>query len=251
MKTEHLRQLVIDVLCDANNTYNLLLSPNIDPHAIDADLVDIEAFWANFLTKYTNCGIVVDTSTHYLKKEPFVTQFSVYLKHVTPDELERIGAVLCQLMGCDKSYVTKKSHDQGIDIIGSKSIDLFISEKKSFIIGQSKNYAKGNVDVTDVRELAGALVLLRHKEFSQELITYADIKINSTTPLRGVFVTSYFFSRSAEILCDKSDILMFTFVDIVCIFFIAFSTGKLDIRDGENFDQAKFTALLYSIEEVS
>lgn len=251
MKIEHVRDNVIKVLSDSSIDVDLLLLDNINPKNADEDIEDFNDFISRYITKYKTPSIKIDFTTSSLQKNTFIFEFSTYLKQVTPDTLERLGAVICKLFGCNKVYVTKKSHDQGIDIIGEKDIDIFSSNKKSYIIGQSKNYVKGLVDVKDVRELAGSINLLRYKEFSQQIIVYPDIIISSLTPIRGIFVTSYFFSESAEVLCDKSHILPLNFIDVVCIYTQAASDGRLDIKTNGKFDIDKLEKYIIDIPEIS
>lgn len=246
MKSDDVRASILELFYDASLNFNLLLCSRIDHANLSDDILDINAFLSVYIVKHSIGTFSIDTTTLFFQKDLFCQHLATYLSKLTPDELERLGALVCTFLGCDEAFVTKKSHDQGIDIIGIERFKLFSSTRNSYIIGQSKNYSKGLVDVRDVRELAGAILLLRHKEFSQQLV-YKSISISSLSPVKGIFVTSYFFAEPALKLCDNSGIIPIDFLDLLCLIQKQSSAGRIDIITNGLFDSAKMDTILSNV----
>ncbi|MEM8969495.1 MAG: hypothetical protein AAGE93_23965, partial [Bacteroidota bacterium] len=95
------------------------------------------------------------------------------------------------------------------------------------------------VDINEIRGFAGAIMLLRGREFSQEKEVYKNIIMKSFTSVEGIFITSYFFSPPALKLCENSDILSLDFVDIVLLTEIATIQKTLDIEKNNKFIKVK------------
>lgn len=72
----------------------------------------------------------------------------------------------------------------------------------------------GNVWRTnEIRELAGAVYLLKANDFAKkkshgsEKVIYSNLVINAFTPIVPYFITSEYFSQYANILCKNASII--------------------------------------------
>ena len=80
---------------------------------------------------------------------------------------------LKEIVGCEEVNATQCSHDQGIDFVGYKKYVpcLTANEQNSnllYVIGQAKHYKNECVEVSEIRELAGAIYLLKTNDFSKK-----------------------------------------------------------------------------------
>ena len=77
------------------------------------------------------------------------------------------------------------------------------------------------VEVHEIRELARSISLLKMKEFMDDK-SYSHIveKVKLFTPIRGIFITSYFFSEPSIKLCEKCGIIPLDIIDILYLLFI-------------------------------
>ena len=166
---------------------------------------------------------------------------------MSASRFEKYSALLIKIFDFEITHATKTSHDQGVDFIGIKSFRLFDSKRKSYLVGQAKKY-NSLVDINEIRGFAGAIMLLRSREFSQEKDVYQTIKMKSFTSVEGIFITSYYFSPPALKLCEKSDILSLDFVDLVLLTEDAIMKKTLAIESNDKFIKKKADNELDKIE---
>ena len=82
-----------------------------------------------------------------------------------------------------------------------------------YVIGQAKHYKRECVDVSEVRELAGAIYLMKTNDFSKkrtsagERVIYKNLIIDAFTPIVPYFITSNYFSNYAYVLCKNAAII--------------------------------------------
>lgn len=246
-KSEQLRKALISVLTSRNKVVDLDTIEGVyDSDDLERLTVDIEAY----IRKYPACGLKLDYDTSRLHKTINVSIISSYINKLSATKFEKYCALLIKIFDFDLTHATKTSHDQGIDFIGIKNFRLFDSKRKSYLVGQAKKY-NSLVDINEIRGFAGAIMLLRSREFSQEKEVYKKIKMKSFTSIEGIFITSHFFSPPAIKLCENSDIISLDFVDIVLLTEIAIIQKKLDIEKNNKFIKLKADNELDKIEILS
>ena len=87
------------------------------------------------------------------------------------------------------------------------------NENLLYVIGQAKHYTDQCVDTSEIRELAGAIYLLRTNDFAKkqsganEKVIYNNLNIDAFTPIVPYFITSNYFSDYAYVLCKNAAII--------------------------------------------
>ncbi len=234
-KAEQLRKALISVLASREKVVDLDTVDGVD-NSDDLERLTIQL--ESYIKKYPSCGLRLDYNTSRLHKTNNISIISTYVSKLSAARFEKYSALLIKIFDFDITHATKTSHDQGIDFVGIKSFRLFDSKRKSYLVGQAKKYYS-LVDINEIRGFAGAIMLLRGREFSQEKEVYKNIIMKSFTSVEGIFITSYFFSPPALKLCENSDILSLDFVDIVLLTEIATIQKTLDIEKNNKFIKVK------------
>ncbi len=213
MTASELRNEILNVLKASNLRTNLAILDSVsDPD----DILRIISFLENYISKYKKTGISIDYNTNEIIISKNVFKISKFILGLSANKFEKYSALISTLFGYKLSNATKQSHDQGIDFICIKPFELFDSKRCSYLIGQSKKYSD-LVNVSEVRELAGAILLIGNREFSQTKEVYKQISLKSFTSIEGIFITSYFFSDPAFKLCENSDIITLDIIDLVLL----------------------------------
>ncbi|CAN5287067.1 hypothetical protein BH09BAC1_BH09BAC1_07300 [soil metagenome] len=234
-KAEQLRKSLVAVLTIRDSVVELDTVTGVDD---DDDLERLIIDLESYIKKYPRCGLRLDYNTARLHKSKNIQIISSYVNSLSASRFEKYSALLIKIFDFEITHATKSSHDQGIDFIGIKSFKLFDSKRKSYLVGQAKKY-NSLVDLNEVRGFAGAIMLLRGREFSQEKEVYKSIIMRSFTSVEGIFITSYFFSPPALKLCENSDIISLDFVDIVLLTENAIMTKSLNIETNDKFVKVK------------
>lgn len=243
-KAEQLRKALISVLSSKNNIIDLETVNGVDN---TDDLERLTISLESYIKKYPSCGLKLDYYTSRLHKTNNISIISSYINKLSASRFEKYSALLIKIFDFEITHATKTSHDQGIDFIGIKSFRLFDSKRKSYLVGQAKKY-NSLVDINEIRGFAGAIMLLRSREFSQEKEVYQKIKMKSFTSVEGIFITSYFFSPPALRLCENSDIISLDFADIVLLTEKAIIKKTLAIEKNDKFINRKADIELDKIE---
>ncbi|KGO92310.1 restriction endonuclease [Flavobacterium subsaxonicum] len=233
-KADKRRNYLIFILTSKDNVVDLYALKDIE----EDDIEDIKIQLESYISKYKNCGLKIDYNTSRIFKSKNIIGIASYVDNLSAIRFEKFAALIIKFFGYEITYATKISHDQGIDFVGVKRFQLFDSKRESYLIGQAKKY-NVLVNVNEVRGFAGAVILLRSKEFSQSKKVYEKLIMKSFTPIEGIFVTSYFFSPPATTLCENADIISLDFIDLVLLTEKAILEKKLEIETNNVFIKAK------------
>jgi hypothetical protein len=247
--TKLTKQCVFELLEDSKTKLNLNLLKDIKEVKEVENLIE---YLDIHRIKYDLSDFRIDIGTQALEKGDQYKIFHDYVRSLTATEFEQLCAKLVHIFGYTKSYATKTSHDQGIDFIASREYQHFKTNREELIIGQCKNNVCNDVDVKEVRELAGAIMLLRHNEFSIRSRPYGIFKIKSLSNITGVFFSSCFYTNPAIELCNSADIIPFTIFDIICLINKGANEGIFDIKlSNGKIDEMKLKKLHTDIEIIS
>lgn len=141
------------------------------------------------------------------------------IEEISADDFEKLCALfLKEIVKCESVNATQRSHDQGIDFVGYKKyVQCLTTEEQNenllYVIGQAKHYTDQCVDTSEIRELAGAIYLLRTNDFAKkrsganEKVIYNNLNIDAFTPIVPYFITSNYFSDYAYVLCKNAAII--------------------------------------------
>jgi len=166
--------------------------------------------------------------------------------------LKKQQQFLCDTLNYSNYYGTKVSKDEGIDFIADRKDNDYLNTEE-ILFGQCKHFDNKLVTVGEIRELAGATTLFKKGEFMSDK-SYISIvkKIKSHSSLKTLFVTSYFFSKEAIEVCNKSGIVPIDIIDLIYLFFKGLKENKYKWTD-KNFSyfyQNKFNADLNKIKII-
>ena len=138
---------------------------------------------------------------------------------LSAEDFEKLCALyLKEIVGCEAVNATQHSHDQGLDFIGYKRYVNCLTtceqnDNLLYVIGQAKHYKGEYVHSSEVRELAGAIYLLKCNDFAKKRRSWGDrtiydnVEIDAFTPVVAYFITSNYFTEYAYILCRNAAIL--------------------------------------------
>ena len=183
------------------------------------DITDISAFLESYSDKYYLKMFEIDSERAMLYKEyKIISDVIESIRELNPNNFEKLSALICKCLGYNKDYVaTKKTRDEGIDFIASTDLVEINIDYKKHAIGQSKHFDKTLVDVKDIRELAGSVLLFSRGEFSTIKDNYSRFRLGAFSNVSVFFISNYFFSEPAINLCDKSKIIALDILDIMLI----------------------------------
>ena len=183
----------------------------------------ISLFFENVKEKYNYCLLEMDTDTLIYKVDDHykndMMNLTKVIEQITADDFEKMCALfLKEIVKCESVNATQRSHDQGIDFVGYKKyIRCLTTEEQNknllYVIGQAKHYKDTCVDTKEIRELAGAVYLLRTNDFAKkrngksEKVIYSNLNIDAFTPIVPCFITSNYFSDYAYVLCRNAAII--------------------------------------------
>lgn len=188
---------------------------------------DAETLYGHSLLKFNNDTFIYQVNEQYRQDLIQITQV---IDHITAGDFEKLCALfLKEIVGCEEVNATQCSHDQGIDFVGYKKYVpcLTANEQNSnllYVIGQAKHYKNECVEVSEIRELAGAIYLLKTNDFSKktaqigERVIYRNLVIDAFTPIIPYFITSNYFTSYAYILCKNAAIIAIDRLELVLNF---------------------------------
>lgn len=143
------------------------------------------------------------------------SQILTALHSLTFTEFECLCASVLKELGASQVVRTPHSEDQGIDFYGKLNLGQLVPDFpflrledsiSVWLIGQAKHYPSRSVKVSDVRELAGSILLARHQEYTVKDI-YPDLRARSCDPVLGLFITSGTFTRGSHLIGAASGIV--------------------------------------------
>ena len=112
----------------------------------------------------------------------------------------------------------EKDNGEVLDpIITKRDVQWLTTEERNsnllYVVGQAKHYDGQCVGTNEIRELAGAVYLLKANDFAKkkshgsEKVIYSNLVINAFTPIVPFFITSGYFAQYAYILCKNASII--------------------------------------------
>lgn len=227
-KEKELREIIAfliknsDTINNVHRLYEELYGKN-DPYEIEQVAEDIDAFFKTIEDAYKINLLKFDMDTFIYKVDDnYRTDLINLLEAIESlgaDDFEKLCALyLKEIVGCEAVNATQHSHDQGLDFVGYKRYVNCLTtceqnDNLLYVIGQAKHYKSQCVEASEIRELAGAIYLLKSNDFAKEKtswgdrVIYSNIQIDAFTPVVAYFITSNYFSKYAYILCRNAAIL--------------------------------------------
>ena len=231
------RRLALKILTFQRESFNLYTE---FPHEItdEEDLTILLSFIETYITRHNIDYIDFDeiSGDFFIKEKLLPRMLSVVLK-LSATNFERISAFTGRCFGYENYFVTKITHDQGIDVICYTN---YFNEKLNFkynirhyLLGQVKKYKKALVNTDEIRGLTGAVEHFKRKSFANvnRKKLYSRFKIKLHTPFTIYFSSGYFFSEDALKLCENSDILAVDIIDVVFVLVKSINSGLLKWRN--------------------
>lgn len=184
---------------------------------------EISVFFESVKEKYNYDLLELDLETLIYKIDGHYRDdlFNVMrvIEAISADDFEKLCALfLKEILKCKSVNATQRSHDQGIDFVGCKEYVQWLTTEEwngnlLYVVGQAKHYNGQCVGTNEIRELAGAVYLLKANDFAKkkshgsEKVIYSNLVINAFTPIVPYFITSGYFSKYAYILCKNASII--------------------------------------------
>lgn len=137
------------------------------------------------------------------------------IKELSFQQFEVLCAKVLSELGASDVARTPRTSDQGIDFYGKLNLGRLVPSFpllrledtiSVWLIGQAKHYPSGVVQVSEVRELVGAILLARHREFTLTDI-YPNLMLRSCDPVVGLFITSGTFTRGGQKIGNESGLI--------------------------------------------
>lgn len=145
------------------------------------------------------------------------TRFQNSLHKTTPDEFEKLAAIILKILGCTEVFSTPSSHDQGIDAFGCFSLvpatPYGITHGLTWI-AQSKHYLRTQMTTGDVRELVGSRELLLAKVFSTVDERYKQLRLRTYAPIAVALITTEEIPTTVRRLADGAGVFVFAASDL-------------------------------------
>jgi hypothetical protein len=238
LRLEHQRELTLKILTLDKLKFNLYVE--FDEFVKNPeDLVDIEAFLEPYAVKHEmNFFNLNENDGMFTINNVVLPKLLKLFLHFSPTKFEKLSALLLNCFNYNNYFITKRTHDQGIDLIAYSEhfAKLFNinSSYRHYIFGQCKKYIRKYVDTKDIQNLWGAMEMFRSRTFSvknPEKI-YSEFILKKYTPIHLIFSSGYFFSEDAITLCENSDIIAFDVLDITIIILKNLQSLNLLKRDG-------------------
>lgn len=147
--------------------------------------------------------------------------FQDALQAISPEKFEDLAAILLKRLDCNSVFRTPRSHDQGVDAFGYRTISPALSRAvshKLVWIAQAKHYITHGVSTNAVRELIGSNELLVSKIFSTVDEKYKELEILPYSPAALLLLTTHEMPSTVRRLAERSGIYVFEATDLYEIF---------------------------------
>jgi len=144
-------------------------------------------------------------------------KFQDALQSINPEQFEDLAAVILKRMNCEVVFRTPRSHDQGVDAFGYRSIIPALSRAvshKLIWIAQAKHYITHGVSTSTVRELVGTNELLVSKIFSTVDKRYKELELLPYAPTALLLLTTHEMPRTVRRLAERSGVFVFESSDL-------------------------------------
>lgn len=217
------RELILKILTYYKVKFNLYVEFD-EMVENPEDLIDIGAFLEPYAVRHNIDLFNLDENDGtFIINNHFLPELLNLFLGYSPTKFEKLSALLLRCFTYTNYFITKKTHDQGIDLIAySDHFKKFFninSSYRHYIFGQCKKYTRNNVNTEDIRNLWGSMEMFRSRTFSLKNPSeiYSQYVLKKYTPIHLIFSSGYFFSDDALTLCDNSDIIAFDVLDITII----------------------------------
>jgi hypothetical protein len=135
----------------------------------------------------------------------------------TPEEFEKLAAIILKVIGCTEVFSTPLSHDQGIDAFGYRSLvdptPYGVIHGLTWI-AQAKHYLSTRVSTSDVRGLVGSKELLITRVFSTVGERYKELRLRPFAPIAVALVTTEEVPTTVRRLADGAGMFVFASSDL-------------------------------------
>ncbi|HEY1501106.1 MAG TPA: restriction endonuclease [Acidobacteriaceae bacterium] len=143
--------------------------------------------------------------------------FQEILHEITPNEFEKLAAIVLKILGCTDVFFTPLSHDQGIDAFGYRRLvdptPYGVIHGLTWI-AQAKHYLSTRVSTSDVRGLVGSKELLITRVFSTVGERYKELRLRPFAPIAVALVTTEEIPTTVRRLADGAGIFVFASSDL-------------------------------------
>ena len=144
-------------------------------------------------------------------------RFQNVLHKTTPEEFEKLAAIVLRILGCTKVFSTPSSHDQGVDAFGYRRLidptPYGVTHALTWI-AQAKHYHSTKVTTGDVRELVGSKELLVAKVFSTVDERYRELRLRPYAPTAVALITTEEIPTTVRRLADGAGVFVFASSDL-------------------------------------
>jgi hypothetical protein len=162
-------------------------------------------------------GVGARVAGYRPKKLAKEIKFQNSLHKTTPDEFERLAAIVLRILGCTEVFSTPLSHDQGIDAFGHlqlvKPTPYGVTHALTWI-AQAKHYRETRVTTGDIRELVGSKELLIAKVFSTVDERYRELRLRCYAPMAVALVTTEEIPSTVRRLADGAGVFVLASSDL-------------------------------------
>lgn len=162
-------------------------------------------------------GVGVIVAGYQRQKLPKEIRFQDSLHKTTPDEFEKLAAVVLKILGCTEVFSTPSSHDQGLDAFGYLALveptPYGITHGLTWL-AQAKHYRATRVSTRDVRELVGSKELLVAKVFSTVDERYKQLRLRVYAPTAVALITTEEIPTTVRRLADGAGVFVFAASDL-------------------------------------
>jgi len=167
---------------------------------------------------YVEPGDSVEVAEAKIKRSQTLSIFE-HCRHLTPRDFEILSGKILNLLRMEKSVISRRSADQGIDFFGRVPLGQMLKPEiispgaeKHFsvwLVGQSKHYPNTRISTAEIRELVGSVELARAKVFAGSTNPLDELRVRLCDPIIYLFFTTGQFSKDSLELLDRSGVLSF------------------------------------------
>lgn len=143
-------------------------------------------------------------------------QYTAALVELSPREFEALCVGLLNVIGVEDPQLTPYSADEGIDFYGKLQLEQFVfsgsiypgvqRQLSVWMIGQAKHYSAGRVSTFEIRELVGAVQLVRGSAYGSVREEYAGLRLRICDPAFYLFFTTGRISLNSWRLITRSGV---------------------------------------------
>lgn len=162
-------------------------------------------------------GVGTVVSGYQPKKLPKEISFQNSLHRTSPDDFEKLAAIVLRILGCKDVFSTPSSHDQGVDAFG---LQVLVQPTPYGVthgltwIAQAKHYKATQITTGNIRELVGSKELIVAKVFSTVDERYKELRLRSYAPIAIALVTTEEIPSTVRRLAEGAGVFVFASSDL-------------------------------------